>query len=93
MECNFDHIFARGVVQTIYHDLDFDYRIKFGDIWGAFYGDRDFVASLLPSSDSCTMSILQTCHLPGDVIANMTENTGYSCPCLRSYYVYPHSYV
>ena len=93
MECNFDHVITRGIVQTIYHDLDFDYRIKFGDTFEAFYGDRDFVASMLSHNEQCTISFLQTCHPPGDFVANIAGNAGYSCPCVRSYYVYPHGYT
>ena len=93
MECNFDHVYTRGIIQTIYHDLDLDYEVKFGDSLMTFYRNEVFVSSLLLRNERCIRPILQTCHSPGDYVANITENAGYSCPCVRSYHVYPDDYT
>ena len=91
VECNFDQVYTRGIIQTIYHDIDYqlDYPLKVGDTLSTLYANESFVDSMLMNSERCIRSILQTCHPPGDYVANMTENEGYTCPCVRLFNTYP----
>ena len=89
MECNFDDIFNRGIIKTIYHDLDIRDQDNFGDTIPLLFGSSSFFSSMLWNNDRCIWSILQTCRPPGDYVANITENTGFSCPAVRTYSVYP----